>query len=101
MAHERTDSYIKDSTAIFRYYKKLGENAMAQCPDAGLVALLDAESNSIATIVKHMAGNMISPAISRDPASRKVSDSLSTNICFGWWVQPVVATHSANFSAGV
>jgi len=33
---------------------------MAQCPDAGLVALLEAESNSIATIVKHMAGNMIS-----------------------------------------
>ena len=60
MAHERTDSYIKDLTAIFRYYKKLGESAMAQCPDAGLVAVLDAESNSIATIVKHMAGNMIS-----------------------------------------
>jgi hypothetical protein len=60
MAHERTDSYLKDSTAIFGYYRKLGESAMAQCPDAGLVAVLDAESNSIATIVKHMAGNMIS-----------------------------------------
>jgi hypothetical protein len=31
---------------------------MAQCPDAGLFATLDAESNSIAIIVKHMAGNM-------------------------------------------
>lgn len=31
---------------------------MAQCPDDGLFATLDAESNSIAIIVKHMAGNM-------------------------------------------
>ena len=31
---------------------------MQQCPDDGLFATLDAESNSIATIVKHMAGNM-------------------------------------------
>jgi len=31
---------------------------MAQCPDDGLFTTLDAESNSIAIIVKHMAGNM-------------------------------------------
>ena len=31
---------------------------MAQCADEGLFATLDAESNSIAIIVKHMAGNM-------------------------------------------
>jgi len=60
MALQRTDSYLKDSTEVFKYYKKLGENAMAQCPDTGLVALLDPESNSIATIVKHLSGNMIS-----------------------------------------
>jgi len=60
MALQRTDSYLKDSTEVFKYYKKLGENAMAQCPDAGLLALLDPESNSIATIVKHLSGNMIS-----------------------------------------
>ncbi len=60
MALQRTDSYLKDSTEVFKYYKKLGENAMAQCPDAGLVAPLDPESNSIATIVKHLWGNMIS-----------------------------------------
>ena len=58
MAHERTDSYLKDSITIFRYYKKLGENAIGQCPDAGLVAELDEQSNSIAIIVKHLAGNM-------------------------------------------
>jgi uncharacterized protein DUF1572 len=58
MALERTDSYLKDTTDLLRYYKKLGENAMAQCPDQSLLATLDPESNSIALIVKHMAGNM-------------------------------------------
>ena len=58
MAHQFTDSYLKDSLDVFRYYKKLGERAIMQCPDAGLFATLDAESNSIAIIVKHMAGNM-------------------------------------------
>ena len=54
MAHERTDSYVKDSISLFQYYKKLGENAIAQCPDAGLFATLDEENNSIAIVVKHM-----------------------------------------------
>jgi hypothetical protein len=58
MAHERTDSYLKDSISLFQYYKKLGENAIAQCPDAGLFATLDDENNSIAIVVKHMTGNM-------------------------------------------
>jgi len=58
MAHQFTTSYTKDSLDLFRYYKKLGERAMAQCPDEGLFTALDAESNSIAIIVKHMAGNM-------------------------------------------
>lgn len=58
MPHQFTTSYLRDSLALFRYYKKLGERAMAQCPDEGLFTTLDAESNSIATIVKHIAGNM-------------------------------------------
>src|SRR5216684_7994186 len=58
MAHQFTTSYSKDSTDIFRYYKKLGERAIEQCPDEGLFATLDNESNSIAIIVKHLAGNM-------------------------------------------
>ncbi len=58
MAHELTTSYLKDSTELFRYYKKLGERAMAQCPDDALATTIDAESNSIALIVKHLAGNM-------------------------------------------
>jgi uncharacterized damage-inducible protein DinB len=58
MAHQFLTSYIQDSTELFRYYKKLAERAMEQCPDEGLCATLDGESNSIAVIVKHMVGNM-------------------------------------------
>lgn len=58
MAHEFTASYVKDAAVIFRLYKRLAERAMEQIPDEALTTMLDAESNSIATIVKHMAGNM-------------------------------------------
>jgi uncharacterized damage-inducible protein DinB len=58
MAHQLTTSYVKDSTDLFRYYKKLGDRAMAQCSDEALFEAIDAESNSIAIIVKHIAGNM-------------------------------------------
>jgi hypothetical protein len=58
MALQFTTSYLEDSLAILRYYKKLGEQAMAQVSDAALTAAIDAESNSIAIIVKHLSGNM-------------------------------------------
>lgn len=58
MAHQFTTSYLADSIDLFRYYKRLGERAIEQCPDDALRTVLDAESNSIATIVKHIAGNM-------------------------------------------
>ena len=58
MAHQLTTSYLKDSLDLFRYYKKLAERAIEQCPDDLLGATLDGESNSIAIVVKHMAGNM-------------------------------------------
>src|SRR5216683_2093609 len=58
MALKFTTSYIEDSLTLFRYYKKLAERAMEQVTDLQLFATLDEESNSIAIIVKHMAGNM-------------------------------------------
>jgi uncharacterized damage-inducible protein DinB len=58
MPHQFTTSYVKDSIGVFHYYKKLGDRALAQCPDESLFTILDAESNSIAIIVKHLAGNM-------------------------------------------
>ena len=58
MARIFTTSYIEDSLDIFRYYKKLAERAMAQVSDEQLLTALDAETNSIAIVVKHMTGNM-------------------------------------------
>ncbi|HTZ89473.1 MAG TPA: DUF1572 domain-containing protein [Alloacidobacterium sp.] len=58
MALEFTTSYVTDAVAIFRYYKKLAEAALAQVSDEHLQTVIDLESNSLAIIVKHMAGNM-------------------------------------------
>jgi hypothetical protein len=58
MALEFTTSYIADALSLFRFYKRLGERAMEQVSDEQLFAVLDPEANSIAIIVKHMAGNM-------------------------------------------
>lgn len=58
MALEFTTSYINDCLAIFRQYKKLSEAALAQVSDEHLLITVDAESNSLAIIIKHMAGNM-------------------------------------------
>lgn len=58
MALQFTTSYLEDSLTLFRQYKNLAERAMAQATDEHLVAVSDGEMNSIAVIVKHMAGNM-------------------------------------------
>jgi uncharacterized damage-inducible protein DinB len=58
MALQFTTSYLEDARALFAYYKKLGERAIAQVSDDQLTLTLDDEANSIAAIVKHMAGNM-------------------------------------------
>ena len=58
MALKFTTSYLDDSLSVARYYRRLAEAAMAQVTDEQLFAVLDPEMNSIALIVKHMAGNM-------------------------------------------
>ena len=58
MPHEFTTSYLADSLASFRSFKTMGERAMAQVTDDQLQIALDPESNSIAVIMKHLAGNM-------------------------------------------
>ena len=58
MALVFTTSYLEDARTLFAYYKKLGERAMDQVTDEQLFVAIDAEANSIAIIVKHMAGNM-------------------------------------------
>jgi hypothetical protein len=58
MALKFTTSYVEDSVALFQYYKNLAERAMDQVTDEQLYATLDGEANSIAIVVKHIAGNM-------------------------------------------
>ncbi len=58
MALKFTTSYLEDSLTLLRHYKSLAERAMAQVTDEQSVTVLDSEMNSIAVIVKHMAGNM-------------------------------------------
>jgi hypothetical protein len=58
MALEFTTSYVQDALSLFRYYKRLAERAMEQVTDEQLFTVIDHEANSIAIIVKHMAGNM-------------------------------------------
>lgn len=58
MALKFTTSYIEDSRDLFRYYKTMAEKAMSQLTDEQLYATLDGEMNSVAVIVKHIAGNM-------------------------------------------
>src|ERR1700679_3881374 len=50
--------YPEESLRQMRGHKRLAEAAIAQLRNEDLVATLDAESNSIALLVKHMAGNM-------------------------------------------
>jgi hypothetical protein len=60
MALDFTTSYLEDSLSLLRYYKRLGEGAMGQLDDNQFLAVLDPEMNSMAQIVKHLHGNMLS-----------------------------------------
>src|SRR5713101_8369941 len=50
--------YLDEVRRQFRGHKRLAEGAIAQLKDEELFVALDAESNSIAVIIKHLAGNM-------------------------------------------
>jgi hypothetical protein len=52
--------YLDEAHRQMRGHKRLAEGAMAQLKDEELFITLDPEANSIAVIVKHMAGNMSS-----------------------------------------
>lgn len=54
------NDYLDSVRKQFEYYKMLGEKTFAQLPDEKLFWQCNPESNSIATIVKHLWGNMLS-----------------------------------------
>lgn len=60
MSSHSTENYLTSSIKQFSYYKKIGEQAMNQIEDESLFQSTSIESNSIAIIVQHLAGNMLS-----------------------------------------
>lgn len=60
MTNQFIENYLKDAIESFRNYKKLADKSIAQVSDEDFFRLVDEESNSIAIIVKHIAGNQLS-----------------------------------------
>src|SRR5438132_14304364 len=58
MSQPPGNHYLDEVRRQFRGYKRLAEGAIAQLKDEELFTTLDPEANSIAVIMKHMAGNM-------------------------------------------
>jgi len=54
------ENFLESSIKLFRYYKKLGEGAISQLSDADINVRPNEASNSIALIVHHLNGNMLS-----------------------------------------
>jgi len=57
---EAAQAYIDSSKKQFLYYKTLAEKAMAQLEPQQLFYAANEDTNSIALIVKHIVGNMLS-----------------------------------------
>lgn len=54
------EDYLSSIQKQFKYYQSLGEKTFDQLSDEELFWKYDEESNSIAMLVKHIAGNMLS-----------------------------------------
>lgn len=52
--------FLESSIKQFAYYKQLGEKAMEQLSEEQLFIIPSPDSNSIAIIVQHLSGNMLS-----------------------------------------
>jgi uncharacterized protein DUF1572 len=96
---EIVENYRQDAIASFRNYKKLAERAIEQVSDEQFFSLIDEESNSIALVVKHIAGNLHSrwqdflttdgekPNRNRDSEFELIDDSRESLLNFwetGW-----------------
>jgi hypothetical protein len=54
------DNFLESAIKLFKYYKKLGDGAIAQLSDEQVLRQPNDSSNSIALIVRHLSGNMLS-----------------------------------------
>jgi hypothetical protein len=50
--------YLEEARRQMRGHKRMGEGAMAQLRDEDFFVTIDPEANSVAILVKHLAGNM-------------------------------------------
>lgn len=53
-------SYLQSVLRLFKYYKALGDKAIERVSDQKIHFQYNENSNSIALIVRHMSGNMLS-----------------------------------------
>ena len=60
MSKSNDQLFLEGAIKLFRYYKKLGEGAIAQLSDEEVLIEPNQASNSIALIVHHLSGNMLS-----------------------------------------
>lgn len=58
MSNQIIEDYLSDAIATFRNYKNLADRSIVQVSDEEFFRQIDIESNSIAVIVKHVAGNL-------------------------------------------
>ena len=57
---EINNNYLENIKKQFLYYKTIGEKAIEQLESEQLFAVANENSNSIAVIIKHLSGNMLS-----------------------------------------
>ena len=58
MTTDLASHYLEEARRQFRGHKRMGEAAIIQLRDEDLFVQLDPEANSVAILVKHLAGNM-------------------------------------------
>ena len=58
--NEATIVVIRDFVDEYARYRRLGEKAIQQVPDESLNSILGADTNSIAMIMRHISGNLLS-----------------------------------------
>ncbi|MBC7795290.1 MAG: DUF1572 family protein [Pyrinomonadaceae bacterium] len=89
-------NYLNDALATFKNYKKLADKSFAQISDEEFFKVIDAESNSIAVMVKHIANNLKSrwtdflttdgekPSRNRDSEFELYEDDTRQNLVEKW-----------------
>lgn len=89
-------AYLAEVLRLLRQYKQLAERAVAQAGADAAFRVTDAEANSIAVLLKHMAGNMRSrwtdflttdgekPDRNRD-AEFELAPGATLDLVMTWW----------------